>query len=327
MANNSEQLVSLLLPISTFVLVLSVWIVGVILWSTRRIERNRRIQERIGLKRAEVEQRVLHLWQDGKELTTSVESAKVDRRIKVRLEQAFREAGLKMTGSQILFLLGGIVAITVPFGWIVTGKWFLGLGAAGALLTIVRIVILGRIASKQALFDSQLIECLELASRSLRAGHPLLGAFHLLSEEMAPPIRDIFLEICQTHEMGASLEDVLREKGRESSSPDLKLFATSVAIQMRSGGNLADLMDRLALVIRERIRGQRRVRTLSAQTQLSKRILLALPVLMFIVLNFINPKYMQPFYEVRAAQIMLSVAVGLLVLGAWVMNKMVQLKT
>lgn len=326
MTKDPQQLLQLLLPISTFVLILSIWIVGVIVWSSRRIKRENQLKARIGIGKRQTEQRVLHLWQDGKELTTSIEAAHVDRRIRVRLEQSFRSAGIRMTGSQILLLLGGIVAITFPFGWLMTGKWFLGLGAALSLLVVVRIVVLGRVASKQALFDHQLVECLELASRSLRAGHPLLGAFHLLSEEMPMPIREIFEEICQQHEMGCNLEEVLREKGRESTSPDLKLFATSVAIQMRSGGNLADLMDRLALVIRERIRGQRRVRTLSAQTQLSKRILLALPILMFIVLNFINPKYMQPFYEVRSAQIMLGVAVGLLVLGAWVMNKMVQLK-
>src|SRR5204862_1993783 len=105
----------------------------------------------------------------------------------------------------------------------------------------------------------------------------------------------VLSDICQRHGMGANLEEVLRESGDESASPDMKLFSTSVAIQIRTGGNLADLMERLAYVIRDRMRLHRRVRVLTAQTQMSKRVLLALPFIMFIVLNMLNPKYMTPF--------------------------------
>jgi tight adherence protein B len=126
--------------------------------------------------------------------------------------------------------------------------------------------------------------------------------------------------------MGADLEQVLRDAGDDSASDDMKLFATSVAIQIRTGGNLADLMERLALVIRDRIRVHRRARVLTAQTQLSKRVLVALPFILFVLLNIINPDYMRPFFEERAAQIMLGIGVCLLMVGMWLMNRLAIIK-
>jgi tight adherence protein B len=126
--------------------------------------------------------------------------------------------------------------------------------------------------------------------------------------------------------MGADLEQVLRDAGEESASDDMKLFATSVAIQIRTGGNLADLMERLAAVIRDRIRVHRRARVLTAQTQMSKRVLIALPFILFILLNIINPDYMSPFMKETAAQVMLAIGIGLLIIGSWLMNKLAVIK-
>src|SRR5436309_15893400 len=105
---------------------------------------------------------------------------------------------------------------------------------------------------------------------------------------MQPPISEVFFGICQRYGMGGDLEEVLRDAGEESASSDMKLFATSVAIQIRTGGNLADLMERLAFVIRDRMRLHRRVRVLTSQTQMSKRVLLCLPFIMFVLLNVLN---------------------------------------
>jgi len=202
----------------------------------------------------------------------------------------------------------------------------LAVGVSIAILIVLRIVLLARVAKREALFETQLVDALELAARSLRAGHPLLGAFQLLSEEMREPISLVFSDICQRHGMGANLEEVLRESGEQSASSDMKLFATSVAIQIRTGGNLADLMERLAFVIRDRMRLHRRVRVLTAQTQMSKRVLLALPFIMFVLLNVLNPLYMSKFYTELSGKLMLAVAVFLLAFGAWVMNRMASLK-
>jgi tight adherence protein B len=99
-----------------------------------------------------------------------------------------------------------------------------------------------------------------------------------------------------------------------------------VIIQVRSGGNLADMMHRLADVIRDRMRLKRRVRVLTAQTQLSKRVLLVLPFLLFGVLNLLNPTYMMPLYTTSMGRTLLVVAGTGLMLGVWVMNRLSVLK-
>jgi tight adherence protein B len=116
------------------------------------------------------------------------------------------------------------------------------------------------------------------------------------------------------------MEDAMRSLARNTVSEDLALFATSVIIQIRSGGNLADMMERLAAVIRERQRLARRVRVLTSQTQFSKRVLLAMPFLVFVLLNIINPTYMRTLYATSAGKFVGILAAVMLLLGWLAMN-------
>src|SRR5688500_14227040 len=180
---------------------------------------------------------------------------------------------------------------------VLTKSIWISVAVALVVLQVFWIVVTQRIASRASLFERQLVDSLELAARSLRAGHPLTGAFRLISEEIGAPVGRIFAEVCQHQGMGASLDRAMRAAAPATPSDDFKLFATSIVIQLQSGGNLAEMMERLAYVMRERMRLARRVRVLTAQTQFSKRILLALPFIIFVILNMLNPKYMQPLYS------------------------------
>ena len=93
-----------------------------------------------------------------------------------------------------------------------------------------------------------------------------------------------------------------------------------MVIQLRSGGNLADMMERVANVIRERNRLARRVKVLTAQTQMSKRILIAMPFFVFVLLNFVNPDYMRPLYSTFTGQMIMAAAAGGLLVGWMIMN-------
>jgi len=182
------------------------------------------------------------------------------------------------------------------------------------------------ISKRTELFDQQFIDALDLACRSLRAGHPLVGALQLVAEEIGDPVGSIFDSICQQQTMGLSLEMAIHAAGKASSNEDMKLFAASLAMQMRSGGNLAHMMERLATVIRDRMRLNRRVRILTAQTQFGKRILIALPFVLMVVLSILNPKYIDPLFSTSTGQIMLSCGGISVLLGMWVMNRMAVLK-
>ena len=317
-----QQVIKIVLAVSTFALVLSVWIGVVLMWAARRAAVKGRVKRRLGLGHKVTGEKTLHLWHEGRDVTTTVPSRTPGRSWLISIERQLIRADLPLTLMQALTLVVGVVLISFAFVFVLTGNLVLCAAVAVGVFVILRLYLGGRIARRTAIFEEQLMDALELAARSLRAGHPLMGAFQLLSEEMSPPVSTVFTEICQRHGMGGDLEQVLREAGEDSASPDMKLFATSVAIQIRTGGNLADLMERLAMVIRDRMRVHRRARVLTAQTQMSKRILIALPFVLFVVLNLVNPAYMQPFYRETPAQIMLGVGAGLLIIGTWMMNKM-----
>lgn len=324
--NDLQQLFQTILAASTFALVLSLWIGGVLLWAGRRASREGAVRRRMGLGGSTIGQRVLHLWHEGRDFTTTVSVRDRGNNWLRRQDQMLQRAEVPLTIGQALALVAGIVLICTTFLVVISGNWFLAIGVSVGIVMILKFYVGARTMRRESVFETQLVDALELAARSLRAGHPLMGAFQLLSEEMSPPVSNVFAEICQRHGMGADLEQVLREAGEQSASDDMKLFATSVAIQIRTGGNLADLMERLAAVIRDRIRVHRRARVLMAQTQMSKRVLVALPFILFVVMNIVNPNYMQPFMKEPAAQIMLAIGVGLLIVGIWLMNRLAVIK-
>jgi len=152
--------------------------------------------------------------------------------------------------------------------------------------------------------------------------HELLVRLGLTYEEKG----DIFSRICHEQLLGLDMKDSIRKVARNVSNAELKLFATAVAIQLQSGGNLADLMDSLASVIRVRMRLNRRVRVLTSQTQFSKRVLIALPLVLFLLLNFVSPQYMETFYTTTSGKYMLVIMTSMVLFGSWVMNRLAVLK-
>jgi tight adherence protein B len=170
------------------------------------------------------------------------------------------------------------------------------------------------------------VDGLGIAARALRAGHPLMGAFQLISEEIDEPLGDIFYRICQEQMLGSDLKDSIHKVAKSTYNPELKLFATSVGIQLQSGGNLADLMDSLAEIIRARMRLNRRVRVMTSQTQFSKNLLIALPIIVFFVLNILNPEYAEPLYTTTVGRIMMAATAVSIFFGAWVMKRLTVLR-
>lgn len=319
----TQDIFTTILQIATFVFILCVWIGFMLLWLARHKVKDKRIESHLGLDGDDNgEAHVLNLWHQGENVSTTITIPRHKRRMMDNLNHGIRQAGWKMSARTLIVLLVGLAVILVPTVGILTGDMLLGVGTVIALFFVFRIYMASRIARSEALFETQLVDAMELAARSLRAGHPLLGAFQLISEELTPPVSTVFGELCQRHEMGESLSSCLQETAEAPVSLDMKMFATSIAIQMKTGGNLADLMERLATVIRERMRLNRKVRVLTAQTQMSKRILIVLPFFIFFMLNFLNPDYMNPLYTTDVGHILLVICVVGLTIGTWLINKM-----
>ena len=326
MTIDTDSLIRLIAATAAFGLVLSLWVL--IIWAIalrKRLQRQRLEQRIDDQQRSTDSARVLRLWHEDKEVITEVDDQ--DRpSMWMRLEQMRRGAGFALPLQTLLLGVGGAACLAATFALASTQSPIAAVGCAAAVCMIFWVVVKRRITNRAAIFDRQLLDALELAARSLRAGHPLGGAFQLIAEEVPAPVGTAFAEICKQEDLGVSHEQSMRRVAESTNNEDMKLFTIAVAIQLRSGGNPADLMERLAAVIRDRMRLSRRVRVLTAQTQFSKNILLALPFVMFLALNLLNPEYMSTLYHTPGGRTLLLIGGVSLVVGAWVMNKIAQIR-
>ena len=319
----SLDIMTLLYATTVFGLVLSVWALVLLLWLIHRRSRAVKREIRLGLLEEDAGRpRVLRLWRDGTEATTVVADTKVARSWGERLRSLPRQAGWEVPIQSLVLGLVGAALLVFIVTLAVSGSFLAAAAGPVAVVLVFWVYLKHRISRWVARFERQFAEALELIARSLRAGHPLLGAFRFVAEQMRPPASTLFADICQQQALGASLEESLQTVARTSTSEDLRLFATSVSIQLRSGGNLADMMDRLASVIRQRMKMSRRVRIITAQTQFSKRILFVLPVAVLVGLSLLKPQYMEPLYSTRVGLILIGSAVMSLLFGGWLMNRM-----
>ena len=322
----SEQLAKLFIQLGVFGLVLALWLGGVTFWMLRRSQRQKKLERRLQFAQEGVdEERIIRLWHDGKAVEAFVPDSS-HMSWGERLERMRQDAGWNMRMPSVIALLFTITLAAAAMVWTVTGKWLMVIAVAVTILLFFRTYLFHCISKRLALFEKQLVEALDLAARSLRAGHPLSGAFKLISQEIAAPLGSIFCDVIEKEALGVSIQRALYDVSQKARSPDMKIFATSVVIQLRSGGNLAEMIERVAWVVRERMRLNRRARVLTAEAQLSKWVLLALPIGMFVLLNLINPQYMEPFFTTFLGTMMMVIAVLMLGLGAWIMNKMAVLK-
>lgn len=318
-----EELINRIVTISVFGFVFSVWCICVVLWIVQYVMRTRKMHKRLGIAdEPDSELRTLSLW---REICAEDEVDRTKPVKKSSMHEYFKklqyEAGWRTSAQGVLLkvlVLAGMLFAAVYF----VGGGLLAIGFSGGLIALFCMRTQSSITKRSALFEKQLVDALGIAARALRAGHPLVGAFQLVSEEIDAPQGPIFAKICQEQSLGRDMKDSIRNVANSTYNTELKLFATAVAIQLSSGGNLADLMDSLASVIRARMKLNRRVRVLIAQTQISKRVLIALPILLFVVLNIINPEYMGMFHKTTIGQFMLAGTIGIMFLGILVMNRL-----
>jgi len=175
-------------------------------------------------------------------------------------------------------------------------------------------------------FDQQLPEALELISRALRAGHAFSVGLKLVGEEAADPIGIEFRRVFDEVSMGVALPQALQNMTERLDSVDLRFFVTSVLVQRETGGNLAEIIDGLAGLIRKRFELQLKVRALSAEGRFSGIILFCLPIVLCMVLFQLNPEYMGLLFTDPIGQKMVMGGSCLMVIGAFVIKRLVAIK-
>ena len=175
-------------------------------------------------------------------------------------------------------------------------------------------------------FGRQLPDALELVSRALRAGHSLAAGFSLVADEMADPISTEFTRCYEEQNLGIPLEQALEGMTQRVPNLDLRFFATAVILQRQTGGDLAEILDKIGTLIRERFKVWGQIQALTGEGRLSGVVLLALPPVLFVVMYRLNPEYCQLLFTDPMGQWMLWGAVLLQLAGALVIRKIINIK-
>ena len=243
-----------------------------------------------------------------------------------RLDRLLQQANVQYRLG-VFILLTIILALTGFFaGFLITGNYVLSIIIAPSLSGIPFFYLCLKKKKRMEKFQRQLPEGLELIARSLKAGHSFPSGMKLAADEFDDPLGPEFGETLNEINFGVSVPDALKNLADRIDCPDLKFFVISVILQRETGGNLAEVIESLAYIIRERFKLHGRIKILAAEGKLSAIILVALPFLIIIVIRFLNPDYINTLFSEPAGRIMAGIAAFMMVLGILVMKKMVNIK-
>ncbi len=186
--------------------------------------------------------------------------------------------------------------------------------------------LLMRRRSRFKKFAKQLPDALELVGRALRSGHSLASGLHVVVEEMPAPISTEFSIAYEEQNLGIALEQALKNMLNRMPNMDLKFFVTAVAIQRQAGGDMAEILDKISYIIRERFKIMGQVQALTGEGRISGVVLMALPIALFFAVYYLNPDYVMLLFTEELGRKMIALAAVLQVLGAIAIKKIVAIK-
>ncbi len=175
-------------------------------------------------------------------------------------------------------------------------------------------------------FERQLPEALDLMARALRAGHAFSVGMKMVGDEFPDPIGPEFSRTVEEISFGIDTPEAMANLNERVMSTDLKFFITALLVQRETGGNLAEIIEAISRLIRQRFELLGRVKALSAEGRLSGIILFLMPIVMGFVLWWLNPAYMQMLFDDQLGQMMVAGASVLMVIGAVIMKNMCDIK-
>jgi len=175
-------------------------------------------------------------------------------------------------------------------------------------------------------FARQLPDALELIGRALRSGHSLAAGINLVADEMPQPIAGEFSRCYEEQNLGIPLEQALEGMTERVPNLDLRFFATAVILQRQTGGDLAEILDKIGHLVRERFQIYGAIQALTGEGRLSGIVLLALPPLLFVVMYRLNPDYVMVLFTDEIGKLMLTGAVFMQLAGALVIKKIINIK-
>lgn len=247
-------------------------------------------------------------------------------KVAARLEALLEQTELEITVAQLMAYMGiggmlGFMLAVIGSG----GIMFLILPLLFGLMPLF--FVLFKRNQKNTKLSQQLPDALEMMARSLRAGHALSSAFKMVATEMPTPVSIEFARAFESQELGMPFEKAVADMTRRApDNQDLKIFALSVIVQKETGGNLVEIIEKIADTVRGREKFQGKLRGLTAEGRMSSYILGALPFVSLLFMLFGNRDYLMPMFEEQVGHYVLAYGICSWAIGFLWMRKMIKVK-
>jgi tight adherence protein B len=239
------------------------------------------------------------------------------------LELKIIQADVNTSALTILFASLGLIGVGLGGVYLWVQSIAVQLLAA-AILGYIPFAFLSFKASRRLkAFNNGLADAIDMMSRALRAGHSMTASINVIAEQSQEPVRSEFSEVFKQQNFGLPLRDAMQQMMDRVPSQDLRVMVTGILVQKETGGNLAEILDRTATTIRERLKIQGEIRTHTAQGRMTGYILCALPLVMLVVINFLNPGYSKVLVETSTGRMLSYAGVGLLIAGGLIIRAII----
>ena len=240
-----------------------------------------------------------------------------------KLQEFLVQAGMTTRPAKLLLISAATGVGSYFFASLFHLGPFLSLpiGLAATLIPITVVAVKRR--RRLRAFEEHFPEALDLLGRAVRAGHAFTTGLEMISKECAEPLAGEFRTSFEEQNFGLPLRDALLNLAERVPLVDVRFFVTALLIQKETGGNLAEILDGLSRVIRDRFRLYREIQVRSAQGRLTAGILIVLPIFLAIVLTALNPDYMKVLFEDSKGPLVIAIAGGLQVIGSAILWKII----
>ena len=242
------------------------------------------------------------------------------------LERLIMQSGLNITVGTLVMasvLLGCLGYLLVK---LLTYYTFLGLAAAPMFASVPFMFVRWKRTKRFRMFEEQFPEAIELMARALRAGHAFPTGILMVADEIPDPVGAEFKLLYDRQNFGMPVSDALKGLAERVPILDARFFTTAVLTQRETGGNLSEILDNLAMVIRERFKVKRQVRAVTAHGRITGWILAGLPPVLALILSVVSPEHMKPMITDPLGVKMIIIGGSMQVIGSLIIRKLVNIR-
>ena len=243
-----------------------------------------------------------------------------------KLSKLIEQSGVRTTPGGLVGMSMALGAMTAFVTVMFTRQLLVAPVAAAVVACAPFAFVMYRRSARMKVFEEQFPEALDLLSRALRAGHAFQTALGMVADELKEPVGPEFKKTFDQQNFGLPLRDALNQLTERVSVLDVKFFVTAVLIQRETGGNLSEILDNLAHVVRERFKIRRQIRVHTAHGRFTAFVLLSLPAVLAIAMSMLNPEHMAPLFHERIGQMSLLVAMVMQAIGFVWIQKVIKIE-